>query len=97
MVAPTIPISAEENLRDLINIRVDIIHLEHVAAVAFPAAGVARTQAQHGEAIRGMQEQLLGVPIQEEMTARVDVAEVENASLSARIKTTKAIEKITRS
>nr|GEW20830.1 cell division topological specificity factor homolog, chloroplastic [Tanacetum cinerariifolium] len=52
------------------------------------------------EAIRGMQEQLLGVPIQEELTAlrfRVDITEAENASLRARIKTKKEIEKITRS
>ncbi|GJT35751.1 hypothetical protein Tco_0926170 [Tanacetum coccineum] len=58
-----------------------------------------RTQAQHGEAIRGIQEHLLGVPIQEELTAlrfRADIAEAENASLRARIKTTEAIEKITR-
>nr|GEY20558.1 reverse transcriptase domain-containing protein [Tanacetum cinerariifolium] len=44
-------------------------------------------------------EQLLGVPLQEELIAlrfRVDIAEAENASLRARIKTTKAIEKITR-
>ncbi|GKB69376.1 hypothetical protein Tco_0930788, partial [Tanacetum coccineum] len=41
---------------------------------------------------------LLGVPIQEELTAlrfRVDITEAENASLRARIKTTEAIEKIT--
>ncbi|GJS32698.1 hypothetical protein Tco_0531080 [Tanacetum coccineum] len=41
---------------------------------------------------------LLGVPIQEELTAlrfRVDIAEAENASPRARIKTTKAIEKVT--
>ncbi|GJR64620.1 hypothetical protein Tco_0010685 [Tanacetum coccineum] len=40
-----------------------------------------------------------GVPTQEEMTAlrfRADIAEAENASLHARIKTTEAIEKITR-
>nr|GEX02208.1 putative reverse transcriptase domain-containing protein [Tanacetum cinerariifolium] len=51
------------------------------------------------EAIRGIHEQLLGVPIQEELTAlrfRVDIAKAENASLRARIKTTEAIEKITR-
>ncbi|GJX48913.1 putative reverse transcriptase domain-containing protein [Tanacetum coccineum] len=98
-VCTTIPVSAEENLRDPIDIRVDIIHPEPVAAVAFPAAAVVRTQAQHGEAIRGIQEHLLGVPIQEELTAlrfRVDIAEAENASLRARIKTTEAIEKITR-
>ncbi|GJZ62594.1 hypothetical protein Tco_0618731 [Tanacetum coccineum] len=87
MAAPTIPVSAEENLGDPIDIRVDIIHPEPVAAVAFPAAAIMRTQAQHGEAGG------------EEMTAlrfRADIAEAENASLRARIKTTEAIGKITR-
>ncbi|GJX65787.1 putative reverse transcriptase domain-containing protein [Tanacetum coccineum] len=99
MAASTIPVSAEENLGDPIDIRVDIIHPEPVAAVAFPAAAIVRTQAQHGEAIRGIQEHLLGVPVQEELTAlrfRADIAEAENASLRARIKTTEAIGKITR-
>nr|GEY78619.1 hypothetical protein [Tanacetum cinerariifolium] len=91
MATPAIPVYAKENLRDPINIRMDIIHPEPVAAVAFPAAAIVRTQAQHGEAIRGIQEQFLGVPVQEELTAlrfRVDIAEPENASLRARIKTT---------
>nr|GEZ10752.1 hypothetical protein [Tanacetum cinerariifolium] len=86
------------NLRDPIDIRMYIIHPEPVAVVAFLAAAVVRTQAQHGEAIRAIHEQLLGVPIQEELTAlrfRIDIAEAENASLRARIKTTVAIEKIT--
>ncbi|GJY11869.1 hypothetical protein Tco_0381178 [Tanacetum coccineum] len=99
MAAPTIPVFAEEKLGDPIDIKMDIIHPEPVAIVAFPAAAVVRTQAQHGEAIRGIHEHLLGVPIQEELTAlrfRVDIAEAENASLRARIKTTKEIEKITR-
>ncbi|GJY67117.1 hypothetical protein Tco_0469355 [Tanacetum coccineum] len=90
MAAPTIPVSAEENLRDPIDIRMDIIHLEPVAVVAFPAAAVVRIQAKHEEAIRSIQWHLLGVPIQEEMTALrfwVDIKE---------IKTTEAIEKITR-
>ncbi|GJR00029.1 hypothetical protein Tco_0523013 [Tanacetum coccineum] len=85
MAASNIPVSAEENLGDPIDIRVDIIHPEPVAAVAFPAAAIVRTQAQHGEAIR--------------LTAlrfRADIAEAENASLRARIKTTEAIKKITR-
>ncbi|GJT30219.1 hypothetical protein Tco_0910494, partial [Tanacetum coccineum] len=85
MAASTIPVSAEENLGDPIDIRVDIIH-----PVAFPAAAIMGTQAQHGEAIRGIQEHLLGMPIQEELTAlrfRADIAEAENASLRARIKT----------
>nr|GEU56078.1 hypothetical protein [Tanacetum cinerariifolium] len=99
MAAPTIPISTRENLRDRIDIRVDIIHPEPVAAVGFPAAAIVRTQAHHGEAIRGIHEQLLGVTIQEELTVlrfKLDISETENASLRARIKTTEAIEKITR-
>ncbi|GJW60589.1 putative reverse transcriptase domain-containing protein [Tanacetum coccineum] len=75
MAAPTVPVSAEENLGDPIDIRVDIIHPEPVATIAFPAVAV------------------------EELTAlrfRVDIAEAENASLRARIKTTEAIGKITR-
>ncbi|GKD27698.1 hypothetical protein Tco_1233912 [Tanacetum coccineum] len=83
---------------DPIDIRVDIIHPEPVAAVAFPAAAIVRTQAQHREAIQGIQEQLLGVHIQEELTAlrfRVNITKAENALLDARIKTTEAIEKIT--
>ncbi|GJW38302.1 hypothetical protein Tco_0064147 [Tanacetum coccineum] len=85
MAASNIPVSAEENLGDPIDIRVDIIHPEPVAAVAFPAAAIVRTQAQHGEAIRGIQEHLLGVPIQVVLTAlrfREDIAEAgkQNAS-----------------
>nr|GEZ82940.1 hypothetical protein [Tanacetum cinerariifolium] len=38
MAAPTIHVSAEESLKDPIKIKVDIIHPEPVAAVAFPAA-----------------------------------------------------------
>ncbi|GJS92353.1 hypothetical protein Tco_0799321 [Tanacetum coccineum] len=100
MDAPTIPVSAEENLGDPIDIRVDIIHPEPVAAVAFPAAAVVRTQAQHGEAIRGILEHLQGVPIEEEMSTlrfRMGMVEAENASLRGKIKTMEAIETITRS
>nr|GEY13010.1 putative reverse transcriptase domain-containing protein [Tanacetum cinerariifolium] len=97
MAAPTIPVPAEENLRDPIYIRVGIIHPELVAAVAFPAAAVVRTQAQHREAIRGIQEHLLGVPIQKELTAlrfRVNITEAKNASFRARIKSTKEIKTV---
>ncbi|GKB54444.1 hypothetical protein Tco_0905197, partial [Tanacetum coccineum] len=38
MAAPTIPVFAEENLRDPIEIRVDVVHPAPVAAVAFPTA-----------------------------------------------------------
>ncbi|GJU91817.1 hypothetical protein Tco_1304240 [Tanacetum coccineum] len=58
-----------------------------------------RTLAQHEEAIRGIQGHLLGVPIQEELPAlrfKLDIAEAENASLRARIKTMEAVEKVTR-
>nr|GFB86655.1 hypothetical protein [Tanacetum cinerariifolium] len=74
MATPAISVSAEENIGDPIDIRMDIIHPEPVAAVAFPAAAVELTT----------------------LRFRVDIAEAENASLRARIKTTKAIEKITR-
>nr|GFA73805.1 hypothetical protein [Tanacetum cinerariifolium] len=77
----------------------DIIHPEPDTVIAFRTTVVVRTLAQHGEAIRGIQKKLLGVPIREELTAlrsRVDIAEAENASLRAKIKTTEAIEKITR-
>nr|GEX40219.1 hypothetical protein [Tanacetum cinerariifolium] len=73
MDTTAIPVSAKENLRNSIDIKMDIIHPEPVAGVAFPAAV--------------------------ELTAlrfKVDIAEVENASLRARIKTTEAIKKITR-
>nr|GEZ65735.1 hypothetical protein [Tanacetum cinerariifolium] len=75
MATPAISVSAEENLGDLIDIRMGIIHPEPVAI-----------------------EKLLGVPIQEELTAlrfRVDISNAKNASLRARIKTTEAIKKIT--
>nr|GEV45439.1 hypothetical protein [Tanacetum cinerariifolium] len=102
MAAPTIPVSADSaqgSFEDMIDISVDIIHLNLVTAVAFPAATIVRTLAQHMEAIRGIQKHLLGVPIQKELTAlrfRVDIAEAENALLRARIKTIEAVEKITR-
>ncbi|GKF34203.1 hypothetical protein Tco_0107403 [Tanacetum coccineum] len=58
MAAPTIPVSVEENLGDPIYIKVDIIHLEPIAAVAFPAATVMRTLARHGEVIGGIQKRV---------------------------------------
>ncbi|GKA33092.1 hypothetical protein Tco_0719459 [Tanacetum coccineum] len=75
MIAPTIPVSTEENLGDLIEIRVDIVHPAPVAV------------------------HLIGVPIQEELTAlrfRVYIAEEENASLRATIRTMEVIETVTR-
>ncbi|GKF11613.1 hypothetical protein Tco_0049539, partial [Tanacetum coccineum] len=95
---PTIPISAdsfEGSFRDTIDIGVDVIHSVPLASVVFPAATIVMTLAQHGEAIRGIQEHLLEVPIQEELRAlrdRVDVAEVDSASLRATIRTMGAVE-----
>ncbi|GJZ48428.1 putative reverse transcriptase domain-containing protein, partial [Tanacetum coccineum] len=59
MAAPTIPVSAEENLGDPIDIRIDIIHPEPDAV-----------------------EEVMALRL------RVDIAEAENASLRAKIKTT---------
>nr|GEY25882.1 hypothetical protein [Tanacetum cinerariifolium] len=82
MDEPTLLIFAKRNLRDPIEIRVDIVHPESVDV--FPAATMVRTLAQHGEAIRGIHGNLQGVPINEEMSAlrfRMGMAEEENASL----------------
>ncbi|GJU54720.1 hypothetical protein Tco_1228434 [Tanacetum coccineum] len=49
MAAPTIHVSAEENLRDPIDIKVDIIHPEPVAVVVFPAAAVDLVMLDWGE------------------------------------------------
>ncbi|GJZ29944.1 hypothetical protein Tco_0574991 [Tanacetum coccineum] len=68
MDAPTILVSTNENLGDPIDIKVDIIHPEPIAAVVFPAVAVVRIQAHHREAIRGILEHLQEVPIEEEMS-----------------------------
>ncbi|GJV60130.1 hypothetical protein Tco_1466230 [Tanacetum coccineum] len=78
MVAPTMHVFAEENLEDPIEIRADVVYPAPVAIVAFLATTVVRALAQHGEAIRGIHKHLLGVPIQEELSAlrfRIEVAE----------------------
>ncbi|GJV07976.1 hypothetical protein Tco_1345632 [Tanacetum coccineum] len=54
---------------------------------------------QHGEAIRGIQEHLLEVPIQEELRAlrdRLDVAKAERASLRATVRTMGAFDMVLR-
>nr|GEX42106.1 hypothetical protein [Tanacetum cinerariifolium] len=74
MAAPIIPISVEENLGDLINIKPNTGgYTRHAGAIIRSA----HTGGADGSEIR------------------VDVFEVDNASLRARIKTTEAIEKIT--
>ncbi|GJS80520.1 hypothetical protein Tco_0730401 [Tanacetum coccineum] len=55
--------------------------------------------AQHGEAIQGIQEHLLEVPIQEklrDMRDRVDIAEAESVSLRATIRMMRAVEMVLR-
>nr|GEW11567.1 hypothetical protein [Tanacetum cinerariifolium] len=66
-----------------------------VTSVIFPASTVVMRLAQHGEAIPGIQEHLLEVPIQEELRAlrdRVEVAEAEMATLCATIRSMGAVE-----
>nr|GFA76534.1 hypothetical protein [Tanacetum cinerariifolium] len=77
----------------------DVIHPMLVAVVVFPAATIVTTLARHREAIRGIYEHLLGVSIQEELSAlrfMVDIIEAENASLRGTIRTIEAIEMVTR-
>nr|GEZ39228.1 hypothetical protein [Tanacetum cinerariifolium] len=97
MDAPTLPVSAEKNLGDPIEIRADIVL--PAPADVFLAATVVRTLAQHEEAIRGIHGHLQGVPINEEMNAlrfRMGMVEEENASLQGMIKTIEAIDTVTR-
>ncbi|GKG56963.1 hypothetical protein Tco_0582314, partial [Tanacetum coccineum] len=57
--APTIPVfadSSEGNFRDAIDIRVDVVHLVPVTAIAFPPVTIVTTLARHEEAIRGIHE-----------------------------------------
>nr|GEX11667.1 hypothetical protein [Tanacetum cinerariifolium] len=83
-------VMSEENDENWMT-RVEILYKVHMPTMVM-------TVAQQEEAIRGIQEHLLGVPIQEELTAlrnRVDIVEAENASLRATIRTMKAIETVT--
>ncbi|GKC43449.1 hypothetical protein Tco_1061171, partial [Tanacetum coccineum] len=52
MAMPTIHVPAEENLGDLIETRVYIVHPILVVAVAFLATTVVRTLSRHEEVIR---------------------------------------------
>ncbi|GJR68069.1 hypothetical protein Tco_0014134 [Tanacetum coccineum] len=101
MDAPIIPVSAEENLKDPIDIRMDIIHPEPVATVAFPAATVVRTLAQHGEVIGGIQERLLEMPTQRweeigeellNLRERASRVETKGITLRARVRSLELIE-----
>nr|GEZ48522.1 retrovirus-related Pol polyprotein from transposon TNT 1-94 [Tanacetum cinerariifolium] len=83
-------VSYRGSFGDMIDIGLDVIHPVPVAIVSFPTAAVVRTLSQHGEAIRGIQEHLLGVSILEELMTlrfRVDIAKAEITSPRTRIRT----------
>ncbi|GKD61675.1 hypothetical protein Tco_1299184, partial [Tanacetum coccineum] len=97
MVAPAISVSAdspEESFRETIKIGVDVTHPMPVTSAIFPASTIVIRLAQHDEAIRGIQEHWLEVPIQEELRAlrdRLDVVEAERATLRATVRTMEAV------
>ncbi|GJW06325.1 hypothetical protein Tco_1568748 [Tanacetum coccineum] len=98
MVALAVSVSAdslEESFRDTIEIGVDVTHHVPVTSAVFPSSTVVMRIAQHGEAIRGIQERLLEMPTQEELRAlrdKVDVAEAGRATLRTTIRSIGAIE-----
>ncbi|GJT22958.1 putative reverse transcriptase domain-containing protein, partial [Tanacetum coccineum] len=80
---------------DTIDIGVDVNHPVPVAPAVFPATTVVISLTQHGEAIQGIHEHLLEVPIQEELRAlrdRVEIVVAERATLRATIKMMGAVE-----
>ncbi|GJV64703.1 hypothetical protein Tco_1475531 [Tanacetum coccineum] len=82
--------SSEESFGETIKIGVNVIHPIPVTSAIFPASTVVMRLAQHGEAIRGIQEHLLEVPIHKELRAlreRLDVAEAERTTLRATVRT----------
>ncbi|GJX44859.1 hypothetical protein Tco_0261535 [Tanacetum coccineum] len=86
--------SLEEIFGETIEIGVDVTHLVPVTSVVFPASTVIMRLDQHREAIRGIQEHLLEVPIQEELMAlrdRVEVVEAERDTLHATVRTMGAV------
>nr|GEX24696.1 zf-CCHC domain-containing protein/UBN2 domain-containing protein [Tanacetum cinerariifolium] len=102
MAAPAIFVSTdflEENFTETIKIDVDVTHPIPVTSAVFPASTIMMRLDQHGEAIRGIHEHLLEVLIQEELRAlrdRLDVAEVERATLRATVRTMRAVETVLR-
>nr|GEX42183.1 hypothetical protein [Tanacetum cinerariifolium] len=77
MAAPTIPISADENLRDPIDSRVDIIHLEPVAD---------RLLEMPTQSWEEIEEELLT------LRERANKAETEGITLRARVRSLELIE-----
>nr|GEV86297.1 hypothetical protein [Tanacetum cinerariifolium] len=87
--------SPEESFGETIKIDVDVTYPMPVTLAIFPASTVVMRLAQHEEAIRGIQEHLLEVPIQEELRAlrdSLDVAEAEKATLRAMVRMMRAVE-----
>nr|GEX42277.1 hypothetical protein [Tanacetum cinerariifolium] len=98
-------LSLLKNLRDTIDIRMDIIYPEPVAAVAFPATTVVRRLARQGEVIGGIHERLLEMPtqrweeIEEELSTlrerereKESMAETEGITLRARVRSLELME-----
>ncbi|GJV63454.1 hypothetical protein Tco_1474282 [Tanacetum coccineum] len=98
MAAPTISVSAdslEESFREMIEIGVDVTYPMHVTLAVFPASTIVMRLAQHEDAIWGIKEHLLEVPIREELRALRDwlnVVEAERATLRATVRTIGAVE-----
>nr|GEW38162.1 hypothetical protein [Tanacetum cinerariifolium] len=87
--------SPEESFRETIKIGVDVTHHIPVTSAIFPASVIVMRLAQHGEAIRGIQEHLLEVPVHAELRTlrdRLDVAEAERATLRATVRLMGAVE-----
>ncbi|GJX12864.1 hypothetical protein Tco_0204622, partial [Tanacetum coccineum] len=86
--------SFEESFGETIKIGVDVTHPMFVTLAVFFASTVMMRLDQHREAIRGIQEHLLEVTIQEELMAlrdRAEVAETERATLHATVRTMGAV------
>nr|GEU40557.1 hypothetical protein [Tanacetum cinerariifolium] len=79
MAAPTILVSANENLGDPIEIRVDIVHPTPIAAVVFPAATVVGGD-------RG------GAANSERERERVNRVETEGVTLRTRVRSLEVVE-----
>ncbi|GJU92281.1 hypothetical protein Tco_1304704 [Tanacetum coccineum] len=80
---------SKESFGDTINIGVDVTHPMPVTSVIFPASTIVMRLAQHREAMWGIQEHLLEVPIQEELRAlrdRVEVVKAKRATLRATVR-----------
>ncbi|GJZ04862.1 hypothetical protein Tco_0538137 [Tanacetum coccineum] len=98
MAVPAISVfvdSLDEIFGETVKIDVDVTHPVPVTLVVFPASIIMMRLDQHGEAIRGIQEHLLEVPIKEELRALIDsldVAKAERATLRTTVTTMGEVE-----